>query len=73
MILYFEQWPELVEMVKLQLDSDAVPSGLTNQDLAHLLDTSVSDIENRKKRIQRHALRAKKYVFGPTPPAAKAE
>jgi uncharacterized protein YeaO (DUF488 family) len=47
----FNAEPELREIVKLQLD----PGGFTafsNQQLAQLLDTTVKDIENRKKRIK---------------------
>jgi hypothetical protein len=47
----FDAEPELREIVKLQLD----PAGFTafsNQQLAQLLDTTVKDIENRKKRIK---------------------
>jgi len=48
----FSDEPELRDVLAVQLD----PAGYcahTNQDLAGLLDTSVSDIENRKKRIAR--------------------
>lgn len=48
----FDGEPELREIVKLQFD----PSGYnaySNQELAQLLDTTVGDIENRKKRIKR--------------------
>jgi DNA-directed RNA polymerase specialized sigma24 family protein len=48
----FNDEPELRDVLAVQLD----PAGYcahTNQDLAGLLDTSVSDIENRKKRIAR--------------------
>jgi DNA-directed RNA polymerase specialized sigma24 family protein len=48
----FDGEPELREIAKLQFD----PSGYnaySNQELAQLLDTTVGDIENRKKRIKR--------------------
>lgn len=47
----FDAEPELIEIVKLLFD----PVGYTafsNQQLAQLLDTSVKEIENRKKRIK---------------------
>jgi DNA-directed RNA polymerase specialized sigma24 family protein len=47
----FDAEPELNEIVKLLFD----PAGYTafsNQQLAQLLDTSVREIENRKKRIK---------------------
>lgn len=47
---YFEAWPELLEIVKLQIQPEGY-SGFTNIELAQLLDTTVSDIEDRKKRI----------------------
>jgi DNA-directed RNA polymerase specialized sigma24 family protein len=47
----FDSEPELKDIVKLLFD----PAGCTafsNQDLAQLLNTSVKEIENRKKRIK---------------------
>jgi len=55
-IKYFEQWPELLEILKVQIQPDGTPD-FTNIELAHLLETSVSDIENRKKRISRAFVR----------------
>jgi DNA-directed RNA polymerase specialized sigma24 family protein len=47
----FDEEPELKEVVKLLLDP-AGYSAFTNQQLAQLLDTTVKEIENRKKRIK---------------------
>lgn len=44
------------EILKLQLDDDGY-NAFTNQELADLLDTSVDDIENRKKRVKTRVLR----------------
>ena len=52
----FSDEPDLRDVLAVQLD----PAGYcahTNQDLAQLLDTSVSEIENRKKRIARRLQR----------------
>jgi RNA polymerase sigma factor (sigma-70 family) len=62
----FDAEPELKEIVKLQLDPEGY-NAFTNQELAALLDTTLEDIENRKKRIKRklrnlalsHGLQAK--------------
>jgi DNA-directed RNA polymerase specialized sigma24 family protein len=55
-IRYFEQWPELLDILKVQIQPDGSPD-FTNIELAQLLETSVSDIENRKKRISRAFVR----------------
>lgn len=47
----FDPEPELREIVKLLFDP-AGYTAFTNQQLAQLLDTSVKEIENRKKRIK---------------------
>lgn len=47
----FEEEPELEEIVKLLFDP-AGYAAFTNLQLAELLDTSVKEIENRKKRIK---------------------
>jgi DNA-directed RNA polymerase specialized sigma24 family protein len=47
----FDREPELKEIVKLLFDP-AGYAAFTNQQLAQLLDTSVKEIENRKKRIK---------------------
>ncbi len=44
------------EIVKLQLDDDGY-NAFTNQELATLLDSTVADIENRKKRVKTRLLR----------------
>ena len=56
MIEEFSDDPRAQEIVKLQLDPDGY-NGFTNQELAQLLDTTVSDIENRKKRVRTRLLR----------------
>jgi hypothetical protein len=48
--------PKAKEMVELQLSPDGY-SGFSNQDLAQLLDTTVQDIENRKKRVTNQLLK----------------
>jgi DNA-directed RNA polymerase specialized sigma24 family protein len=51
--------PEAQEMLKLQLDDDGY-NAFSNQELAQLLDTTVADIENRKKRVKTRLLRIKR-------------
>ena len=55
----FSDDPEAQEMVKLQLDDDAY-NAFTNQELAALVDTTVADIENRKKRVKTRLLRIRR-------------
>jgi DNA-directed RNA polymerase specialized sigma24 family protein len=52
----FSDDPEAQEMLKLQLDDDGY-NAFSNQELAQLLDTTVADIENRKKRVKNRLLR----------------
>jgi DNA-directed RNA polymerase specialized sigma24 family protein len=52
----FEDAPDLRDVLAVQLDPDGY-NAYTNQDLATLCDTTVSDIENRKKRIARRLQR----------------
>ncbi len=52
----FSDDPEAQEMLKLQLDDDGY-NAFSNQELAQLLDTTVADIENRKKRVKTRLLR----------------
>ena len=52
----FSDDPEAQEILKLQLDDDGY-NAFSNQELAHLLDTTVADIENRKKRVKTLLLR----------------
>jgi DNA-directed RNA polymerase specialized sigma24 family protein len=52
----FVDEPDLRDLLAAQLEP-AGYSAYTNQDLAGLLDTTVSDIENRKKRIARRLQR----------------
>jgi DNA-directed RNA polymerase specialized sigma24 family protein len=51
--------PEAQEMLKLQLDDDGY-NAFSNQELAQLLDTTVADIENRKKRVKTRLLNIKR-------------
>ena len=55
----FSDDPEAQVLVKLQLDPEGY-SAFTNQELALLLDTTVADIENRKKRVKTRLLRIQK-------------
>lgn len=50
LIASFADTPELQDVLRVQLDPDGY-NAFTNIDMAGLLDTTVSDIENRKKRI----------------------
>lgn len=52
----FSADPAAREILKLQLDDDGY-NAFTNQELADLLDTTVDDIENRKKRVKTRLLR----------------
>ena len=52
----FSDDPEAQEMLKLQLDEDGY-NAFSNQELAQILDTTVADIENRKKRVKTRLLR----------------
>jgi DNA-directed RNA polymerase specialized sigma24 family protein len=55
---HFDTEPELKEIAKLQFSPEGY-NAFSNQDLAKLLDTTVREIENRKKRIK---LKLKKLV-----------
>jgi hypothetical protein len=60
----FSDDPQAQEILKLQLDPDGY-NAFTNQELAQLLDASVSDIENRKKRIRTRLLKiSRKQIEG---------
>ena len=48
---YFEAEPELREILALQLDGGGY-NAFSNQELAQLTDSTVAEIENRKKRIK---------------------
>ena len=52
----FSDDPKAGEIVRLQLDPEGY-NAFTNQELATLLETSVDDIENRKKRVRNRLLR----------------
>jgi DNA-directed RNA polymerase specialized sigma24 family protein len=49
-LLHFEQWPDLLEIMRLYLQPEGFRA-YTNQALAEILDTTVAEVENRKKRI----------------------
>ena len=51
----FSDVPEAQEILKLQLDEEGY-NAFTNQELAGLLSTTVSDVENRKKRVKTRLL-----------------
>lgn len=51
----FSDDPKAREIVSLQLDPDGY-NAFTNQELGPLLETSVDDIENRKKRVKNRLL-----------------
>ena len=51
----FSQDPTAQEILKLQLSADGY-NAFTNQELAELLNTTVSEIENRKKRVKNRLL-----------------
>jgi DNA-directed RNA polymerase specialized sigma24 family protein len=51
----FRDDPKAQEIVRLQLDPGGY-NAFTNQELAELLETSVGDIENRKKRVKNRLL-----------------
>lgn len=51
----FSDDPKAGEIVRLQLDPEGY-NAFTNQELAALLETSVDDIENRKKRVKNRLL-----------------
>lgn len=55
----FSDDPEAQEILKLQLDDEGY-NAFTNQELAELLDTTVSEIENRKKRVNTRLLRVQR-------------
>ena len=52
----FSNDPDAREILKLQLDDEGY-NAFTNQELADLLDTTVDNIENRKKRVKSRLLR----------------
>jgi DNA-directed RNA polymerase specialized sigma24 family protein len=58
-VMEFSNDPKAQEIVKLQLDPDGY-NAFTNQELAQLLDTSISDIENRKKRIRSRLMKIRR-------------
>lgn len=59
----FSDDPPAQEILKLQLDDDGY-NAFTNQELAVLLETSVDEIENRKKRVKTRLLRIERRQAG---------
>jgi DNA-directed RNA polymerase specialized sigma24 family protein len=59
----FSNEPELQELLTVQLDPDGYQA-YTNKELAALLNTSVDEIENRKKRLMNRLLRLQEQVQG---------
>ena len=57
LIASFSDTPELQDVLRIQLEPDGY-AAYTNIDLASLLNTTVSDIENRKKRIHNRLLKS---------------
>jgi hypothetical protein len=55
----FTDEPELKELLTVQLDPDGYQA-YTNKELAILLDTTVDEIENRKKRLMNRLLKLQK-------------
>jgi DNA-directed RNA polymerase specialized sigma24 family protein len=53
----FRDDPDLRDLLDLQLQSDGTYNAFTNQELAYLTNTTVSEIENRKKRIKLRLLK----------------
>ncbi len=51
----FDDDPKAKELVRLQLDPEGY-NAFTNKELAELLETSIGDIENRKKRVKNRLL-----------------
>jgi DNA-directed RNA polymerase specialized sigma24 family protein len=56
LIASFNDTPELQDILRVQLDPDGY-NAYTNIEMAELLTTTVSDIENRKKRIYNRLLK----------------
>ena len=56
LIASFRDTPDLQDVLRVQLEPDGY-NAYTNIDLALLLTTTVSDIENRKKRIQNRLMK----------------
>ena len=55
----FSDDPQTQEILNLQLDPEGY-NAFTNQELAQLLDTTVANIENRKKRLKTRLLRIRR-------------
>jgi len=56
MLSYLSDEPDLRDLLTVQLNPDGYQA-YTNQERAQLLDTTVDEIENRKKRLERRLLR----------------
>jgi transcriptional antiterminator len=67
MLAAVEDEPELHDLLMVLLEPTSYGSPNRNQELALLLDCTVSDIENRKKRLLRRLLKFRnelKYARG---------
>jgi DNA-directed RNA polymerase specialized sigma24 family protein len=56
LLAYLSDEPDLHDLLTIQLSPDGYQA-YTNQDRARLLDTTVDEIENRKKRLERRLLK----------------
>lgn len=56
LVEYLAEEPELRDLLSVQLDPEGYRA-YTNQEVAVLLDTTVDEIENRKKRLERRLLK----------------
>ena len=59
LLSYLRDEPDLHDLLTVQLSPDGYQA-YTNQEMARLLDTTVGEIENRKKRLERRLLRFQK-------------
>lgn len=59
----FDNEPELKELLTVQLDPEGY-NAYTNKELAALLDTTVDEIENRKKRLMNRLLKLQRRAQG---------
>jgi DNA-directed RNA polymerase specialized sigma24 family protein len=59
LLAYVSDEPDLHDLLTIQLNPDGYQA-YTNQEIARLLDTTVDEIENRKKRLGRRLLKFQK-------------
>jgi len=59
LLSYLRDEPDLQDLLRVQLSPEGYQA-YTNQERAQLLDTTVDEIENRKKRLERRLLRFQK-------------